>query len=216
VATERRPPDSPLPKAEHRGALCAVQPQLALASASPRRRGLLDQIGIRYRVVPVAVDESQRGGESPRDFVLRLALAKARAGAALGAAAGLPVLAADTAVVIDDAVLGKPADREQGLAMLARLSGRTHRVLSAVAMVAGREATRLSESAVTFRSILESEQDAYWATAEGRDKAGGYAIQGRGAVFVAHLTGSYSGVMGLPLFETTELLVEFGISLWAN
>jgi septum formation protein len=186
-------------------------PQIALASRSPRRRELLAQIGVRHRVVDVDVDESPRPAEVPAEYVLRLALAKARA--ARGREPGLPVLGADTAVVVDDAILGKPADRADALAMLARLSGREHRVLTAVALVGDREATRLSVSHVRFRAVGPDEAAAYWATNEPADKAGAYAIQGLGALFVESLTGSHSGVMGLPLFETAELLRHAGIDL---
>jgi len=188
-----------------------LPPQIALASRSPRRRELLAQIGVRHRVVDVDVDESPRPAEVPAEYVLRLALAKARAGS--GRAAGLPVLGADTAVVVDDAILGKPADREEAMAMLGRLSGREHRVLTAIALVGGREATRLSVSHVRFRAVGPDEAAAYWATGEPADKAGAYAIQGLGALFVESLSGSYSGVMGLPLFETAELLRHAGIDL---
>jgi septum formation protein len=188
-----------------------LPPQIALASRSPRRRELLAQIGVRHRVVDVDVDESPRPAEVAAEYVLRLALAKARAGT--GRVAGLPVLGADTAVVVDDAILGKPADREDAMAMLRRLSAREHRVLTAVALVGDREATRLSVSHVRFRAIAAGEAAAYWATGEPADKAGAYAIQGLGALFVESLSGSYSGVMGLPLYETAELLRHAGIDL---
>ena len=147
-------------------------------------------------------------------YVLRVALAKARAGRALLAAGErLPVLGADTAVVIDGEVLGKPRDRSDALAMMARLSGQWHQVISAVAVVGpeGEEHSRLSVSAVQFRPVTREEAEAYWQSGEPVDKAGGYAIQGRAAVFIERLEGSYSGVMGLPLFETAELLERFGI-----
>lgn len=185
--------------------------QIALASRSPRRRELLAQIGVRHRVVDVDIDESPRPAEVPAEYVLRLALAKAREGH--GLEPGLPVLGADTAVVVDDAILGKPADRAEAMAMLARLSAREHRVLTAVALVGDSEATRLSVSHVRFRAVGTDEAAAYWATGEPADKAGAYAIQGLGALFVETLVGSYSGVMGLPLFETAELLRHAGIDL---
>jgi septum formation protein len=186
-------------------------PQIALASRSPRRRELLAQIGVSHRVVDVEVDESVLPAEVPAEYVLRLALAKARAGRERDPT--LPVLGADTAVVVDDAILGKPADRADALAMLARLSAREHRVLTAVALVGEREATRLSVSHVRFRPVQPAEAAAYWATGEPLDKAGAYAVQGLGGLFVESLTGSYSGVMGLPLFETAELLRQAGIDL---
>jgi septum formation protein len=195
--------------------MSVLQPDIYLASASPRRRELLEQIGIRFHVVRVAVDESLRPGEAPEVYVERLALAKARAGrAAIGGGAPHPVLGADTAVVVDDMILGKPADRPDGLAMLSRLSGRCHWVFSAVAVVDDRsEAVRLNVNVVTFRTTTAEEREAYWATGESLDKAGGYGIQGHGAIFIEHLAGSYSGVMGLPLYETAELLRGFGIAV---
>lgn len=192
-----------------------MAPQLYLASQSPRRRELLGQIGIRYESLAVVVDEALRPGESAPAYVTRLALAKARAGwQSLGERPPRPVLGADTAVVVDGAIFGKPRDRDEGLAMLARLSGRRHRVASAVALVNdGREGVRLQQSEVCLRALSPGECRAYWASGEPADKAGGYAIQGRAAAFVAELRGSYSGVVGLPLFETAELLAEFGIHL---
>ncbi len=188
-------------------------PLVYLASRSPRRRALLSQVGIRYRSVAAEVDETPRPGELARDYVARLALAKARCGQrALGNEVAQPVLGADTAVVAGERIMGKPRDRDEGLAMLEALSGREHRVLSAVAIVAGpREALRVQESRVWFRSLSPAEREAYWDSGEPADKAGGYAIQGRGALFVRRLHGSYSGVVGLPLYETGELLSAFGV-----
>ena len=189
-------------------------PLLVLASAAPRRRELLIQIGVRHRVLAVDLDESRRPGETVEDFVQRLALAldKALAGwQALPAVARGPVLGADTLVVLDGEPLGKPVDREEALTMLARLSGRTHEVLTAVALVTPEPEVRLSRSQVTFRPIAADERLAYWESGEPVDKAGAYGIQGLGAIFVARLEGSYSGVMGLPLFETAALLAEAGI-----
>ncbi len=186
-----------------------------LASASPRRRELLEQIGIRYRQLVVEVPEEQQLDEVPEMYVLRVALEKARAGrTTLAQDDPTPVLGADTAVVIDGEVLGKPRDRADALSMLARLSGQWHQVMSAVAVVGadGEALSRLSVSAVQFRPVTREEAEAYWETGEPRDKAGGYAIQGRAAVFIERLEGSYSGVMGLPLFETAELLGQFGIA----
>ncbi len=185
-------------------------PQLILASASQRRRELLHQIGVRFRVQVVAVDEACRSGEAPQAHVLRLAGAKARAAARSGH--GLPVLGADTVVVLGGRVLGKPAGRAEALAMLEALSGRTHQVMTGVAVVAeGVESARLSISRVGFRTTTPVERESYWASGECADKAGAYAIQGQGALFVRHLEGSYSGVVGLPLFETAELLAQVGI-----
>jgi septum formation protein len=195
-----------------------VTPDIYLASNSPRRRELLDQIGVRYGWLESAVEESRHEDEGAEVYVLRLALAKARSGLAnLGERPSLPVLGADTIVLLDDDVLGKPQTYEAGMDMLIRLSGRTHRVLTAVALVDGeREGTRLSVSSVTFREIPEEEARRYWETNEPWDKAGGYAIQGRAAVFVERLEGTYSGVMGLPLFETAHLLDEFGVPYQRN
>lgn len=194
-----------------------------LASGSPRRRELLQQIGVAFQTVAVAVDEARLPGEPPDVYVRRLAAAKAEGGWLAtqvadedrAGAAAVPVLGADTAVVVDGTVFGKPADRAEGLGMLRRLSGRAHRVLTAVAI---RTRTgvqeRLSESEVSFRPLRDDECAAYWDTGEPRDKAGGYAIQGFGAVFVAQLRGSHSGVVGLPIFETAALLEGAGVPLW--
>jgi septum formation protein len=186
--------------------------KLVLASQSPRRRELLDQVGIAHRVVTVEVDESLHPGEVPAVYAERLARAKAVAG--FDEAGDGPVLGADTVVVLDGEVLGKPESRDDALAMLARLSGRTHEVLTAVALVTadGTVACRLSVSRVTFRALDTEEIAAYWATGESADKAGAYAIQGRAALFVTRLEGSYSGVMGLPLFETGDLLHSAGLA----
>ena len=167
----------------------------------------------------VEVDESVAAGESPAAYVSRIAAAKADAGWQLRqqAAQSAPylVLAADTAVVIDGEILGKPTDDEDAARMLRLLSGRTHEVLTAVALAAAdRRASCLSRSEVTFRRITATEARDYWHTGEPRDKAGGYAIQGCGAVFVVELRGSYTGVMGLPLYETAEFLKSAGVPLW--
>jgi septum formation protein len=184
-----------------------------LASVSPRRRELLTQIGVPFQVLKVAVDETIVPGEAPEAYVARLAREKAAAGwelskepsfAELGAA---PVLAADTAVILDGRIFVKPIDRADGEHMLLELSGRTHEVLTAVALAMPNGVqSRLSRSEVTFRTITAAEARDYWDTGEPCDKAGGYAIQGRAAVFIATLRGSYSGVMGLPLYETAEIL----------
>ena len=185
-----------------------------LASRSPRRRELLQQIGVNFTVVDVAVDECAAPGESAAELVARLALAKARAG--YHAQTGnqlLPVLGADTAVVADDTILGKPQDQAAADHMLALLSGRTHEVLTGVALVGDKEAVRVSSSKVTFRTLTRGERAAYWATGEPLDKAGGYAVQGVAAIFISRIEGSYSGVMGLPLYETATLLQESGITV---
>jgi septum formation protein len=181
---------------------------------SPRRRELLAQIGVPHRVVAAHVDETPLPDEPPPDYVARLARLKAATVLERGEA--LPVLAADTTVVLEGSVYGKPADRADGLAMLAALAGRTHQVLTAVALATrrGGVALRINCSSVTFCDIGRAQMEAYWETGEPRDKAGGYAIQGYGAAFVAELSGSYSGVMGLPLFETAQLLRDVGIRCW--
>lgn len=189
-------------------------PQVYLASASPRRRELLAQIGLRFALLEVHVPERQGPAEGAADFACRVALDKARAGRRLVGPRGAPVLGADTVVVVDGATLGKPRDRAHALEMLERLSGRTHEVLTAVALVGARERTALNVSRVSLRPTTAAEREAYWYTEEPLGKAGGYAIQGRAAVFVKALEGSYSGVMGLPLFETAGLLREEGVDLW--
>ena len=184
-----------------------------LASGSPRRRELLQQIGVSFRVVGAAVDEAARLAETAPNYVLRLAAAKAEAGWERSRdAAAVPVLAADTAVVLDGKILGKPADRQDAEDMLRQLSGRTHEVLTAVALRTSLGLqSRISRSEVTFRRITAAEALTYWETGEPRDKAGAYAIQGKAAIFISDLRGSYSGVMGLPLYETAELLSDAGI-----
>ena len=185
-----------------------------LASASPRRRELLRQIGVRYRLLRIEVDETPWPGESPDAYVARLALAKAQQGyQSLGRRKPAPVLGADTAVVAAGVILGKPRDRAEGLAMLAQLSGCEHQVFSAVALATpGRNAVKVQQSRVRFRQLTPAEGAAYWDSGEPGDKAGGYAIQGRAVAFITELHGSYSGVMGLPLFETAELLREFSVA----
>ncbi len=190
-------------------------PLIYLASASPRRSQLLAQIGVQHVVRPATVDETPRPGESPPDYVSRLAVAKAGAlWDRLRQGERKPVLGADTTVALGHDILGKPLDRADGLAMLQRLSGQTHQVFTAIAL---RSETgtdlRLSASDVTFRVLASDECEAYWLTGEPLDKAGGYAVQGLAAAFITHIAGSYSGIMGLPLAETAELLAAVGWSL---
>jgi septum formation protein len=188
-----------------------------LASGSPRRRELLRQIGVPHQIIEVGVDETPRPGEDPTAYVGRLAVAKAEAGLSRVCREGVTalVLGADTVVVLDEQLFGKPGSKAQGLAMLRRLSGRTHRVSTAVALSAkGETALRVSHSEVTFRAMQEEECVTYWETGEPCDKAGAYAVQGLAAIFIANLRGSYSGVMGLPLFETAELLDAAGAPRW--
>jgi septum formation protein len=194
---------------------------IVLASASPRRAELLRQIGVRFEVRAAAIDERALPAEAPEAYVRRLAAAKAAAVAAtVGAASGgvpRPVLAADTAVVLEGDLLGKPADEREAMAMLERLSGRTHRVMTAVAVRCGAAADlAVSASEVRFRATTAAERRAYCRTREPFDKAGGYGIQGGAAVFVEHLSGSYSGVVGLPLCETAALLAKHGVVTWQD
>lgn len=186
-----------------------------LASESPRRRELLDQLGVEYQLLSVDIDETPREGEAAVTYVQRLARAKAEAGwQALGSEQrAWPVLAADTSVVVDGQILGKPRDGEDAVAMLQLLSGRCHRVLTALALVGEQTQLALSDSEVCFRQLSLEECQVYWQTGEPADKAGGYAIQGRAAQFIHHLSGSYSGVMGLPLYETAQLLAAAGIQV---
>ena len=190
--------------------------QIVLASRSPRRSQLLSQIGVPHEVLSVDFDEVRLAGESPRAYVRRLAGDKAlHASEAAGDPAARPLLAADTVVVMGDEIFGKPADEEDCERILGALSGRTHEVMTAVALhSAGSVRLELSVSRVTFRSIGRGERRAYWRTGEPVDKAGGYAIQGLGAIFVERIEGSYSGVMGLPPFETTRLLDTAGVAVW--
>jgi len=189
----------------------STRPRLHLVSASPRRREILTSLDLAFTVVPVAVDETPLDSETPGEMVLRLAVAKA------GAAAVEPgdfALGADTAVVIDGRALGKPLDEADCLAMLATLSGRCHKVLTGVALAgANGVRTALSETDVYFREISRDEALAYWQSGEPCDKAGAYAIQGLGGAFVERIEGSYSGVVGLPVFETVALLKEAGFGV---
>ena len=196
--------------------MCTESAILYLASASPRRRELLEQIGVAVQVVNCAVDEQVLQDEPASAYVQRVTRAKVLAGVAQ-APAGAVVLAADTAVVLDEQILGKPTGREEALGMLRSLSGREHEVMTAVAVARGTD-VRLQQvtTRVRFRSLCEGEIAAYWDSGEPRDKAGGYGIQGLGAVFVAHLAGSYSAVVGLPLMETASLLAGFGIRCWQS
>ena len=194
-------------------------PRFYLASRSPRRRELLEQAGYAYAELPAGaadVDETPHAGEAAKEYVLRVAREKAAAGWRAVNAGGyrpLPVLGADTTVVLGDVILGKPGDVAHACAMLATLSGRTHQVYTAVALAdANALSTRLSVSTVEFRSIAAAEIEHYARTGEPLDKAGAYAVQGRAAIFIKAISGSYSGIMGLPLFETAELLGTLGIT----
>lgn len=197
-----------------------VVPDLYLASQSPRRRELLDQIGVRHALIRASVPEQPAAGETALDYVQRLAREKAAAGFLELQRLELPlapVLGADTLGVIDGEILEKPRDRAHARDMLRRLSGRTHQVITAVALQdQRRQAQRLSITQVSFRELDDAEIDRYWETGEPQDKAGGYGIQGLGAVFVNAIQGSYSCVVGLPLEATIELLREFNVPWWSN
>lgn len=188
-----------------------ANPRLYLASSSPRRREILEALGIEFTVNAVDVDESRLAGESPRQMVLRLAAAKA---AAAEVEAGGLVIGSDTAVVLDSEMLGKPNDKDDAIAMLMSLSGREHVVLTGVAL-RGPDGvcSAVSSTNVSFREISRDEALAYWQSGEPRDKAGAYGIQGRGGAFVSAISGSYSGVVGLPVFETAQLLKAAGIDV---
>jgi len=187
--------------------------RIVLASQSPRRRELLRQIGVSFETVCIDIDERPLEGERADALATRLAIAKAQAGRAK-VDGHWPVLGADTVVVIGDRTLGKPENKEQAVEMLQLLGGRIHRVITAVALQdqGGDSEYRLSVTRVGLRVVSSAEARAYWETGEPRDKAGGYAIQGLGAVFVDYIEGSFSGVVGLPLFETADLLRSCGIS----
>jgi len=185
--------------------------RLHLASASPRRRDILTQLGLEFSQSGVDIDESRQAGEHPASMVVRLAETKART-AASALADDSVVIGADTAVVLGDEVYGKPADEAMAVNMLLRLSGEQHEVMTGVAvLVQGELRTALSRSKVRFRDIDAAEAAAYWQSGEPLGKAGGYAIQGLGALFAGELRGSYTGVVGLPVFETAALLAEAGI-----
>lgn len=192
---------------------------LILASASPRRLELLAGIGVSARARPVDLDERPRPGEAAHDHIVRLAREKALAGQRLSppypSDGNLPVLGGDTALSLDGEIIGKPRDSEDALRTLARLSGRSHQVISAVAVTgpAGLlEACVISE--VHFRTLEDREIEAYVAGGEGADKAGGYALQGRAAIFVSRIEGSWSAIVGLPLCETAQLLTRQGVAPW--
>lgn len=187
--------------------------RVVLASASPRRSLLLTQLQVAHQVWPAQIDEGRLPAETIEQCVQRLAAQKAQTvWSALRSE--LPVLGADTVVIVGGQMLGKPRDREDALRMLAALSGREHEVLSAVAVHTSKlQQVRLSRSLVRFRPLERAECEAYWDSGEPTDKAGAYAVQGRGAIFIESLQGSYSGVMGLPLFETAALLAAAGIAV---
>ncbi len=189
------------------------RPAIHLASSSPRRREILASLCLQFNYAGVDIDESRKPGEPVEDMALRLASEKARA----ADAGGLPVIGADTIVVVDDLVFGKPLSREDALGMLRTLSGRQHCVLTAVALLSSRGLeTAISNTEVRFRDIDPDEAEAYWQSGEPKGKAGSYAIQGLGGIFVESLRGSYSGVVGLPVYETANLLERAGIAVLKN
>jgi septum formation protein len=191
-----------------------MQPHIILASASPRRSELLKQIGISHRIMAVDIDETPFANESPQAYVERVAAEKPAACQAL-LNDNLPVLSADTSVICDGQILGKPINLEHAIGMLSRLSGRSHQVYSAVSLRGDHHWQALSISEVTFKPLRTEEIIAYWQTGEPCDKAGAYAIQGLASTFIESITGSFSGVMGLPLYETAQLLAKQGIRVIA-
>ena len=192
-----------------------TKPVVRLASASPRRRQLLDLIGVPHVVTPADIDETPHASEGADEYVMRLAREKAEAIWALHQ--DLPVLAADTTVVVDQEILGKPESEADAAAMLGKLSGREHLVHTGVALRTGPSVkVGISTTQVWFESLTPAQIHAYWASGEPQGKAGAYAIQGLGAVFVSNIAGSYTGVMGLPLFETAQMLRHAGIPVWSG
>lgn len=190
-------------------------PTLFLASQSPRRRELLQQIGVRFECLSLSVDETPRLNEAIDGYVMRAAKQKAAAGVEALASPAAVILAADTVGRLDQTLLLKPRDKDHNEAMLRSLSGEWHTILTAICLRQGeREASALVKTQVQFRQLDDDEIDTYWHTGEPQDKAGGYAIQGLGAVFVQQIQGSYSNVVGLPLLETARLLSDFGLPVW--
>ncbi len=189
-----------------------MQPQIILASASPRRSELLKQIGISHRIMAVDIDETPLANESPLAYVERVAAEKSAVCQVL-LNDNLPVLSADTSVICDGEIMGKPLDLDHAVTMLSRLSGRSHQVYSAVSLRGDQHWQALSISEVKFKTLSTDEIIAYWQTGEPCDKAGAYAIQGLASTFIESITGSFSGVMGLPLYETAQLLAKQGIKV---
>ena len=189
-----------------------MKPTLILASASPRRAELLEQIGVCFQVHAVDIDETPRTDESPLAYVQRLAAEKSAA-CAVQHGLAIPILAADTSVVLGSTILGKPQDQDDAVSMLRLLSGKTHQVFTALSLRGRTHDEAVSITEVTFKSLSEQEIHAYWQSGEPLDKAGAYAIQGQGGLFVRTINGSFSGVVGLPLFETGQLLAQQGIDI---
>ncbi|MBV1912068.1 MAG: Maf family protein [Cycloclasticus sp.] len=188
--------------------------RLILASSSPRRAELLHQIGVNFEIKSVEIDETPIHGERPLDYVKRLAIEKAAATKVFYQEDDILVLGSDTAVIIDGEILGKPDNKEQAVMMLKQLSGNSHTVLTSVAIIGcQQEQCLINESKVTFSTLTDSDIEWYWSTGEPKDKAGAYGIQGKAAVFIKRLEGSFSGVMGLPLYETSQLLKQSGFAI---
>ncbi len=187
-----------------------IFPAIYLASRSPRRRELLEQIAVDFAVINPDIDETAHEGELPYDYVKRIAIEKAEAGKALTLETDpKPVLAADTSVVVNNAILGKPVDDDDARRMLKLLSGKSHQVLTAVALAnEQRTLSQVSSNTVQFCPLSDADIDWYLATGEGGDKAGSYAVQGLAALFIESIQGSYSGIMGLPIRETGQLLKQ--------
>jgi septum formation protein len=191
--------------------------QLYLASKSPRRQQLLGQIGIRFKQIDVDVSEERLLQENPQDYVSRIALEKARAASRIrDLDKNIPIIGSDTIVVLENTILGKPKDFNDAVNMLTRLSGRSHKVLTAISVIHDGAWSCINETTVLFRDLAEDEIEAYCFTDEPWDKAGAYAIQGKAAIFIKEINGSYSGVMGLPLFETAQCLQKAGINIFNN
>ena len=188
---------------------------LILASASPRRAEILQQIGVTFQIAPADIDETPMSQELPIDYVQRMAQEKARHVIDTVVGSSAVVLGADTSVVLGNTIYGKPRNQEEAMAMLAELSGKTHQVFTAVAMGNNQRCVlKLSATDVKFRELDPRECLEYWKTGEPLDKAGGYAIQGLGAVFVEKISGSFSGVVGLPIEQTAQLLQAFKVPIW--
>jgi len=191
--------------------------QLYLASKSPRRRQLLDQIGVRFKQLNVDVSEERLLQENPQDYVSRIALEKARAASRIiDLDHSIPILGSDTIVVLENTIMGKPKDFNDAVDILTSLSGRSHRVLTAISVIHNEAWSCINETTVTFRDLSDDEIEAYCFSDEPWDKAGAYAIQGKAAIFIKEIKGSYSGVMGLPIFETTQCLQKAGIKILNN
>ncbi len=185
-----------------------------MASKSPRRRQLLEQMGVNFAQLNIDVSEERLLQEKPQDYVSRIALEKARAGSRVANLdKSIPILGSDTIVVIDNQILGKPTDFNDAIKMLTQLSGRNHKVLTAISVIHNEAWSSINETTVSFRDLNENEIEAYCFSDEPWDKAGGYAIQGKAAIFVKEIKGSYSGVMGLPIYETAQCLQKAGVQI---